>query len=391
MSKPFLYFDHAATTPLHPLVWEAMQPYFLEHWGNSSSQNPWGWPAANAVELARHQIATALNTDAHTITFTSGATESNNWVLKNLAPELIKSGKTHLLIGNLEHASVREPALWLNAHYPELQIEFLNTDSTGIVDLLDFKSKLRQETGLVSLMWVQNELGGINPIAEISQLCKNQSCWFHCDATQAVGKVSIDLSALPIHFLSASGHKLYGPKGIGFLYQNKQTPLLTPLLHGGGHEKGQRSGTIATPLIVGLGVAVQWVTQNQTTLNSHYEVLRNELVRQLSHEFSDLHIHTPLDKSVSSHLNFGFTKHQIPTVFHHIAVSRGSACLGQKGFTSFILNQLEVDSQLIKNSLRISLGKDNSLEDIGLLVAQLKKLAVPMAEVVRPYFLTSNP
>lgn len=373
MTTPYLYFDHAATTPLHPQVWAAMQPYFLEHWGNSSSQNPWGWQATQAIENARHQITKALGAADETITFTSGATESNNWALKNSIPHLLQAGKTHLLIGNLEHASVREPALWLKSNYPELDIEFLPANSAGIYELDSLKKHLRPTTGLISVMWVQNELGGINPIADIAQFCDTHNILLHCDATQAIGKIKIHLNSLPIHYLSASAHKLYGPKGVGFLYQNKTAPKLSPLLLGGGHESGLRSGTVPTPLIVGLGAAVNWVTQNQDTILNHCQTLRQYLIQELSDAFDDIEYHTPLKNSVPTHLNFGFKNRRLPSVFHHIALSRGSACLGQKNQSSTVLTHLTLSDHLLKNSVRISLGKNNQISDIDLLMTQLKK------------------
>ncbi|MBO9666429.1 MAG: cysteine desulfurase, partial [Bdellovibrio sp.] len=254
-----IYFDYNATTPVDPQVYSAMEPYFKEYFGNpASAAHHWGWAAENATQKARMQVASLIGAKASEITFTSGATESNNWVMFGLLSKLREenpTGPIHFITSNVEHSSIMKGMDALKKL--NVEVDFLPVNNHGQVEVATVLKAIKPHTKLMSFIWVNNEIGTINPIPEIAKVCKENQIYLHTDATQAIGKIPVNVNEMGIDLMSFSGHKIYGPKGVGALYIRSQNPkvVLNPLIYGGGQEKGLRSGTLNVPAIVGLGVA----------------------------------------------------------------------------------------------------------------------------------------
>lgn len=372
--KKTIYLDYAATTPIDPAVIQSMQPYFEEIYGNSVSTHTHGWEAENGVQKAREQVANLLGCPPNSITFTSGATESNNWVFEALYKRFKSQGPMHILVGGAEHASVTQSAQRLAMDYG-VELEWLPVNNKGQVTPDILLSKLKPHTKLVSVMWVQNELGSINPIEKLSKIAKAHGALFHTDATQALGKVPIHLaSQIEVDYLSASSHKIYGPKGVGLLYQTIQEPELHPLLVGGGHEGGRRSGTLPTPLVVGFGKACELLSQRSSQDLEHLKSLRNYVLNQLGNLGVQLQINTPLEESVPSHLNLTFLNSKLPPMILTLAVSRASACQSQKSEMSPTLKAIGLNSEQAQNTLRLSLGRMTDIKELEIVTQEIQKL-----------------
>lgn len=368
MKARTLYFDYNATTPVDPSVLETMIPFFTENYGNSMSLlHSFGWTASDAVEKARHKVAQFLNCSASDLFWTSGATESNNWVIQSLletAPR--KDSKFHILSSPLEHNSILQTL----KHVSQTQradVEYLALTPDGTIDLEDLKKKLKPTTGLVCAMWIQNEIGSINPMKEISQLCRANKTLLLTDATQAVGKVPIDLKDVHVDFLSLSGHKFYGPKGVGVLYRRRseQTLDFQPLIFGGGHENGLRSGTLNVPGIVGTARAIELCQMYFQQENERITNLRKKLFEDLLQVFPKLRLNgPPLDRRSPNNLNVTFCGIELPENIPGIAFSRGSACMSGKTTTSHVLQALGIPESEAKSTLRLSLGRWTELAHI---------------------------
>jgi cysteine desulfurase len=365
--KP-LYFDYCATTPVDPRVMERLLPFLKEHFGNSiSSLHAYGWEAERAVENARKQAAECLGTTPHEIYFTSGATESNNWVLQGLTSKLNRDSKTkiHILSSPVEHNSILKTLEHLKA-CDQIDYDLVPVNSSGIVSVEDVKKLIRPETKLMSFMWVNNELGSINPIEELGKLARENKIYFHSDATQAVGKIPVNLSTLPVDLLSFSGHKIYGPKGVGGLFIRNHSPKvqIDPLLFGGGHERSMRAGTLNVPGIVGLGTAMNLIFAAGTT---EQEKLANLKMKYL-HHWKELglifHLNGEGSKQAPHILNITFeSKDPSPLQIPGIAYSRGSACQSGDAGITHVLAALKMTQTQANHTLRISFGRFTTDED----------------------------
>lgn len=371
MSKA-LYFDYNATTPTDPRVVEAMLPYFTERFGNSMSLgHEFGWAADRAVEECRTKIADLLGAAKNEITFTSGATESNNWAIQGVMEAVTSAepgAKIHILSLPVEHSSVLM-ALEHARKFYNAEIEFLPLGKDGQLDPAEVEKRIRPETRLVCVMWVQNEIGTIYPIRAIGEICKAKKVYLLSDATQAIGKVPVDLRNLHVDLMSFSAHKLYGPKGVGFLYHRKQNPHveLLPLIHGGGHERGERSGTLNVPGIVGMTKSIELGLEVMSVEMEKLRALRNELCLRLQTAYPDAIVNGPScesDARAPHNLNISFPKNLVPEHIPLLAFSRGSACYSGKTSTSHVLSALGLSEQAARRTLRLSLGRMTEASDI---------------------------
>src|SRR5881275_2605557 len=299
-----IYMDYGATTPVDPRVVDAMIPWLREHFGNPASRShAWGWEAEEAVEKARQQVADLIGADPREIVWTSGATESDNLALKGAAHFYKTKGK-HLITVKTEHKAVLDPMRELERE--GFEVTYLDPEPDGLVDLEKFKAALRPDTILVSIMMVNNEIGVIQPIAEIGELTRAKGIVFHVDAAQATGKVEIDLAKLKVDLMSFSAHKTYGPKGIGALYvRRKPRVRLEAQMHGGGHEKGLRSGTLPTHQIVGMGEAFRLARVEMKTENERIRMLRDKLLAGLK-DMEEVYVNGDLEHRVPHNLNVSF-------------------------------------------------------------------------------------
>lgn len=388
--KPLIYLDNNATTPLDPRVLEAMLPYFQEKFGNAASRNhAKGWEAERAVDQAREQVAALLNAGAKEIIWTSGATESNNIAIKGVA-EMYKDKGRHLIIQATEHKAVIDPSQYLEQQ--GYRVTILPVDRQGRINLDELASAIGEDTILVSIMFANNEIGTIQPIAEIGRLCKERGVLFHTDATQAFGKVSIDVEAMGIDLLSCSGHKVYGPKGAGALYVRRKRPRVrcAPVLHGGGHERGMRSGTLNVPGIVGLGRAAEIAGREMTDDAARIGRLRDRLWRGLSDNIESIYRNGGPENVLANTLNVSFAYVEGESLmmgFENIAVSSGSACTSASLEPSYVLHALGVGDELAHSSIRFSLGRFNTADEIEQAIAQVSATVHRLREMSPLYEL----
>lgn len=368
-----LYFDYCATTPVDPRVIDTITPYFTEKFGNSiSSLHSYGWDAERAVENARRQVAEALHASPHEIFFTSGATESNNWVLQGLVSHLILTNKSkiHILSSPVEHNSIIKTLEHLKA-IGQIDFDLVPVNQTGTVDPSEIEKRIRPETKLMSFMWVNNELGSINPIAEIGAIARKNQIYFHTDATQAVGKIPVDLSAAPVDLMSFSGHKIYGPKGVGALFIRGRNPKVQihPLLYGGSHERNQRAGTVNVPAVVGMGIALQLIQDEGTAEHERLLKLKTKYFSEWNAKGLKFTINgykNPLDSKFQAPHIMSMTLHSTqaePTQLTGVAYSRGSACQSGEVGMSHVLSALNFDQNQANHTLRISFGRFTTDED----------------------------
>lgn len=368
-----IYLDHHATTPVDARVLERMVPFFREKFGNAASINHvFGWRAAEAVEAARQQVATLLSTDPHAVVFTSGATEANNLALKGVLRASPLG--SHVVTTAVEHKAVLDPLKRMKRQ--GYGVTIVGVDPEGRVDPEQIAAALKPETVLVSVMWANNEVGTIQPIADISELCRQRGVLLHVDAAQAVGKIPIDLSRIPIDLLSVSGHKLYAPQGIGVLVVRQGEPRIRmePLFDGGGHEGRLRSGTLPVPLIVGLGVACEIAQAEMETESARLANLSERLRNGLSQKLSGLTFNGPTDERNSLlqirlagnvHVSFADVDGvALLANLKEIAVSSGSACTSADPEPSHVLRAMGVPEHLSLASLRFGLGRDTTAQEI---------------------------
>lgn len=377
--KKLIYLDFNATTPVDPRVLEAMLPYFSEQFGNSMSMaHSYGWDAEKAVQKARGQVAKLLNCQASEVYFTSGATESNNWALRGLFDQLQaenKNQKIEIISSSLEHNSVIKSLQ--NLEGLGAKVHYVKTSPTGEIDLNHLQSLINENTKLISIMWVNNEIGTINPVSEISEIARKNKIYFHSDATQAIGKLDIDLKQCPVDLVSFSAHKFYGPKGIGALVIKKHQPFvkIKPLLFGGGHEQGMRSGTLNVPGIVGLGEACEILFENSTLETVQLKKLQALFYNLLQNSFANLQLNGPeIGKRICNNLNITFRDHTVPSFFAQLALSKGSACQSGETSVSHVLKGIGLSPKDAENTLRLSLGRGTREEDIQQAVSELVKV-----------------
>lgn len=363
-----IYLDCHATTPVDPRVLEAMLPYFSERFGNPASvTHAYGWEAEAAVQQARETLAAAIGATPEEIIFTSGATEANNLAIKGVAEAKFSQGR-HLISVQTEHNAVLDPLRYLESL--GFEVTLLPVRPDGLIDLATLKQALRPETILVSVMAANNEIGVLQPLAEIGALCRDRKIYFHTDAAQAVGKIPLNIQSLPIDLMSFTAHKIYGPKGIGALYVRRRNPRVTlaPQLHGGGHERGLRSGTLPTPLIVGFAKAVELAVAEMSNERDRILGLRQHLWQQLNDAIPDLLLNGHAQQRLPGNLNIS-----VPGVDGQalllglqptIAVSSGSACTSAKIAPSHVLEALGRSESLAYASIRFGIGRFNTEAEI---------------------------
>ncbi|WP_269533862.1 IscS subfamily cysteine desulfurase [Chitinimonas sp. BJYL2] len=360
-----IYLDYSATTPVDPRVAAAMIPWLTEHFGNPASRShAFGWEAEEAVENAREEVAKLVNCDAKEIVWTSGATESNNLAIKGAAHFYKDKGK-HLITMKTEHKAVLDTMRELERE--GFDVTYLSPLENGLVDLDQLKAALRDDTILVSIMAVNNEIGVIQPMAQIGEMLRERGILFHVDAAQATGKIAIDLATLKVDLMSFSAHKTYGPKGIGALYvRRKPRVRLEAQMHGGGHERGMRSGTLATHQIIGMGEAFKIAREDMATELERIRMLRDRLWNGVSN-MEEVYLNGDMDQRVPHNLNISFNYvegESLIMALKDLAVSSGSACTSASLEPSYVLRALGRNDELAHSSIRFTIGRFTTVEDI---------------------------
>jgi len=362
-----IYLDYQATTPCDPRVLEAMLPYFTESFGNAASRNhKYGWSAEEAVEKAREQIGALIGASAKEIVFTSGSTESINLALKGAAEMYADKGK-HIITSQAEHRAVLDVCKHLEQHGYE--VTYLQPDKAGRVSVESVKAALRPDTILVALMWANNEVGTLNPIREIGALCHEKGVLFFTDATQAAGKIPVDVGADNVDMLCISGHKIYGPKGVGVLYVRRKNPRvrLVSQMDGGGHERGMRSGTLNVPGIVGLGKACELARTEMSAEAQRTSALRDHLEKRIFSELDHVHLNGDREHRLPNNLNVSFAYVEGESLLmgiSDIAVSSGSACTSASLEPSHVLRAMDVGEDLAHSSIRFGIGRFTTREEV---------------------------
>jgi len=365
MQRP-IYLDCHATTPVDERVLETMLPYFRESFGNPASiGHLYGWEAEAAVKLAREAIALAINATPEEIVFTSGATEANNLALKGVAEAYHSKGR-HIVTVQTEHSAVLDPCTYLQSL--GFEITYLPVNADGLIDLKDLETVIRPDTILVSVMAANNEIGVLQPIAEIGKICRDHQVLFHSDAAQAIGKINLDVNAMQVDLMSLTAHKIYGAKGIGALYVRRRPRVsLSPQLHGGGHERGMRSGTLYTPQIVGFAKAVEIAIASQDSEQQKALALREHLWQRLS-EMTGIILNGSRTQRLAGNLNVSFTGINGAALMLAlqpiVAVSSGSACSSAKTAPSHVLTALGHSQELAYASIRFGIGRFNTFDEI---------------------------
>lgn len=363
-----IYLDNHSTTPVDPRVMDIMLPFFTEKFGNAASRNhAFGWEAEEAVENARKQIARLIHADPKEIVFTSGATESDNLALKGVT-EMYHEKGDHIITSSTEHRAVLDTAKALEAKRG-VKVTYLPVDKFGMVNPEDVRNAITEKTVLISVMYANNEIGTINPIKEIGKIAKEKGVLFHCDATQGVGKVPINVQELGIDLMSFSAHKIYGPKGIGVLYVRKKGPRvrLAAQMDGGGHERGMRSGTLAVPLIVGFGKACELCEQEMIAEGTRLGAMRDHLYATITTAMEDVYLNGHPTQRLPNNLNLSFAYVEGESLLmgvKEIALSSGSACTSATLEPSYVLRALGVGAELAHSSIRFGLGRFNVNEEV---------------------------
>ncbi len=387
-----IYMDYHATTPMDPRVLEAMIPYFSGKFGNAASRNhSFGWEAEQAVEAAREQIAKLIGASAKEIIFTSGATESNNLAIKGIA-EMYKERGNHIITQATEHKAVLDTCKRLEKY--GYRVTYLPVGADGLIDVEDLRRAIDDKTILVSIMFANNEIGVIQPIAEIGKICHDRGVVFHTDAVQALGKVPVDVNAMNIDLLSLTGHKIYGPKGCGALYVRRRNPRvqLSAQIDGGGHERGMRSGTLNVPGIVGLGKACEIARVEMADEAAKLTKLRDKLKAKLESELDYIHVNGTMEHRLPGNLNMSFVYVEGESLLmgiNDIAVSSGSACTSATLEPSYVLKALGLGDDVAHSSIRFGLGRFNSEAEVDYVadkvinvVKKLRELS-PLYEMVK--------
>jgi cysteine desulfurase len=372
-AKKPIYLDYSATTPVDPRVAAKMIPCLTEHFGNPASRShAFGWEAEAAVEEAREQVAALVNCDPKEIVWTSGATESNNLALKGAAHFYQAKGK-HLITVKTEHKAILDTMRELERE--GFEVTYLDVKDNGLLDLDVLKAAIRPDTILISVMFVNNEIGVIQDIPAIGELCREKGIIFHVDAAQATGKVVIDLAALKVDLMSFSAHKTYGPKGIGALYIRRKPRIrLEAQMHGGGHERGFRSGTLATHQIVGMGEAFHIAKEDMGTELERMRMLRDRLWAGLS-DIEEVHLNGDMEQRVPHNLNVSFNYvegESLVMALKELAVSSGSACTSASLEPSYVLRALGRSDELAHSSIRFTIGRFNTVEEIDFAIALIR-------------------
>jgi cysteine desulfurase len=369
-----IYMDYSATTPVDPRVVDKMIPYLREQFGNPASRShSYGWEAERAVEEAREHVAALVNADPREIIWTSGATESDNLAIKGAA-HFYKSRGKHVVTVKTEHKAVLDTARELERE--GFEVTYLDVQENGLIDIEAFKSALRADTILVSVMFVNNEIGVIQDIEAIGEICRSKNIIFHVDAAQATGKVEIDLNRLKVDLMSFSAHKTYGPKGIGALYvRRKPRVRIEAQMHGGGHERGMRSGTLPTHQIVGMGEAFRIAREEMATENERVRMLRDRLLAGLT-EIDEVYVNGDMERRIPHNLNLSFNfveGESLIMAIKEVAVSSGSACTSASLEPSYVLRALGRNDELAHSSIRFTVGRFTTEQEVEFVVDLLKR------------------
>jgi cysteine desulfurase len=386
-----VYLDHAATTPIEPDVLKAMMPYFTEIFGNPSSVHQFGREAKVAIEEARERIANFINAKPSEIVFTSGGTEADNFAIFGIAMANLKRGKNHIITTQIEHHAVLDACMFLQKN--GFDITFLKVGSDGTVDPDDVKQVITPRTCLISVMHVNNEIGTIQPIEAIGQIAKEYGILFHTDAVQSFGKINVDVEKLNVDLLSASAHKIYGPKGIGFLYIRSGVEI-EKFHHGGSQEAGRRAGTESVPLIVGFGKAVEICAERMSNDFEHAKILKGRMLYKIKDVFSEISdvllLNGSVDKSIPHILNFSINSSKIEIDaealiygldIKGVAVSNGSACTSGSLKPSHVIMALGRDEKTALSTVRFSFGRANTIDDVDYAVEKFYEIVSSFAKL----------
>jgi cysteine desulfurase len=387
-----IYMDNHATSPMDPRVLEAMIPFFTQKFGNAASRNhSFGWEAEQAVENAREQIAKLIGASAREIIFTSGATESNNLAIKGIA-EMYKERGNHIITQVTEHKAVLDTCKRLEKY--GYRVTYLPVKADGLIDMEDLKRAIDDKTILVSIMAANNEIGVLQPVAEIGKLCHEKGVIFHSDAVQAVGKIPVDVSAMNIDVLSLTAHKLYGPKGVGALYVRRRNPRvqISAQIDGGGHERGMRSGTLNVPSIVGFGKACEIAGEEMAFEAARLQKMRDSLRNKLESALDYVEVNGSWEHRLPGNLNMSFVYVEGESLLmgiNDVAVSSGSACTSATLEPSYVLKALGLGDDVAHSSIRFGLGRFNTQAEVDYvgdkvisIVKKLRELS-PLYEMVK--------
>lgn len=379
-----IYMDNHSTTACDPRVVDAMLPFFTETFGNAASRNhSFGWEAEEAVDQARRRIAKLIHADAKEIVFTSGATESDNLALKGVV-EMYKEKGDHVITSSTEHRAVIDAAKSLEKK--GVRVTYLHVDKTGMINPDDVRAAITDKTILISIMLANNEIGTIHPIQEIGKIAKEKGVLFHCDATQGVGKIPVNVSDVGVDLMSFTSHKLYGPKGIGALYVRRKAPRvrLVPMIDGGGHERGMRSGTLPVPLIAGFGKAVELCEREMPTESVRIQGLRDRLQAGMTDALEAVYLNGHPTERLPGNLNLSFAYVEGEALLmgvKEIALSSGSACTSATLEPSYVLRALGVGSDLAHSSIRFGLGRFSTPEEVEYTIDRMIKAVNHLREM----------
>ncbi|KAG6546488.1 hypothetical protein Mapa_012037 [Marchantia paleacea] len=391
MPRRPLYLDMQATSPVDPRVLDAMLPFFIDQYGNPHSRtHVYGWESEDAVERAREQIAKLIGANSKEIIFTSGATEANNIAIKGVA-HFYKDKKKHVITTQTEHKCVLDSCRHLQQE--GFDVTYLPVKQDGLIDLEELKAAIRPDTALVSVMFVNNEIGVIQPIKEIGEICRKHKIFFHTDAAQATGKVPINVDEMKIDLMSISAHKIYGPKGVGAIYLRRRPRVrVEAQMSGGGQERGIRSGTVATPLAVGMGAACEIAMQEMNNDEKHILELQQRFLKGISSQVQGLVINGSMEHRYAGNLNISFSYVEGESLLmglKEVAVSSGSACTSASLEPSYVLRALGVEEDMAHTSIRFGFGRFTTKEEIdravALTVTRVQKLRQmsPLWEMVQ--------
>jgi cysteine desulfurase len=380
-----IFMDNHSTTPMDPRVLEVMLPYFVEKFGNSASRNhAFGWEAEEAVETARKQIARLIHADSKEIVFTSGATESDNLAIKGVV-EMYHEKGDHIITSATEHRAVLDTCKALESKRG-VKVTYVPVDKAGMVNPEDVRNAITDKTILITIMMANNEIGTINPIKDIGKIAKEKGILFHCDATQGVGKIPVDVQDMGIDLMSFSAHKLYGPKGIGALYVRKKAPRvrIAAQMDGGGHERGMRSGTLPVPLIVAFGKAVELCEQEMPTESKRLSTLRDRLQSAITSQMEEVYLNGHPTQRLPNNLNLSFAYVEGESLLmglKEIALSSGSACTSATLEPSYVLRALGVGSDLAHSSIRFGLGRFTTEEEVDYTAKRIIEVVTKLREM----------
>ncbi len=380
-----IFLDNHSTNPMDPRVLETMLPYFVEKFGNAASRNhAFGWAAEEAVENARKQIAKLIKADPKEIVFTSGGTESDNLAIKGVL-EMYGEKGTHIITSSTEHRAVLDTVKALEGK-GKATVTYLPVDKFGMVSPEDVRNAITEKTILISVMLANNEIGTINPVKEIGKIAKEKGILFHCDATQAVGKIPVDVQEMGIDLMAFTAHKLYGPKGIGALYVRKKNPRVRIIaqMDGGGHERGMRSGTLPVPLIVGFGKACELCEQEMVQETARLIAMRDRLEASIMKALEETYLNGHPTSRLPGNLNISFAYVEGESLLmgmKDIALSSGSACTSATLEPSYVLRALGVGTELAHSSIRFGLGRFNTDDEIDYTIKKVIEIVTKLREM----------